>query len=223
VTDGVAERRPAPIRDLFATAVHRYGNAWADLAVATAVIVVLSTGLLLIISRDGVDLLTAGLVYGVAYFVFLGFVLLRGLPQRASGGRVAATYLAAVLNGLAAGFVTVGLVPLSIAVLPLFFFVVPAVAAGDAGLDAAWRGPALALRSFSRTWAVWLITLVFSMPVIVSVFLVVSNFGGVGTSILLALAISAPILWPVSALFVRAIYGDLTGRAVVAPQDRSDL
>jgi hypothetical protein len=30
-----------------------------------------------------------------------------------------------------------------------------------------------------------------------------------------------PIVWPFSALFVRALYGDLTGRAVVAPQDRT--
>jgi len=48
-------------------------------------------------------------------------------------------------------------------------------------------------------------------------------FAGVGTATLIALALSAPIVWPVAALFVRAIYGDLTGRAVVAPQDRSDL
>lgn len=220
---GLPVRRPAPIRDLFATAVHRYGTAWADLAVATAVAVALSTGLLLAVSRDGVNLFVAGLVYGVAYFMFLGFVLLRGLPAPAGPGRVAGTYLAAVLTGLAAGAVAVSIAPLSIALLPRFFFIVPAVAAGDAGLAAAWRGPMLAVQSFSRTWAVWLITLVFSLPVIVSVFLVVFAFAGVGTATLIALALSAPIVWPVAALFVRAIYGDLTGRAVVAPQDRSDL
>ena len=33
------EREPAPMSDLFATAVHRFGNAWADLVVATAVVV----------------------------------------------------------------------------------------------------------------------------------------------------------------------------------------
>jgi hypothetical protein len=70
---GLPVRRPAPIRDLFATAVHRYGTAWADLAVATAVAVALSTGLLLAVSRDGVNLFVAGLVYGVAYFMFLGW------------------------------------------------------------------------------------------------------------------------------------------------------
>ena len=28
-------RRPAPLLDLFATAVHRFGSAWADLVAAT--------------------------------------------------------------------------------------------------------------------------------------------------------------------------------------------
>jgi hypothetical protein len=223
VTGTAEPRRPAPIRDLFATAVHRYGNAWADLAVATAVAVAVATVLLLAISRDGISLFNASLIYGVAYFVFLGFVVLRGLPQRASAGRVAGTYVAAAVTGAVAGALVILAGPLAIVPLPLVFYVVPAVAAGDAGLDAAWRAPLLALRSFSRTWAVWLITLVFSMPVIISVFLIVYAVGGIGTSTLASLAISAPIVWPVAALLIRALYGDLTGRAVVAPQDRSDL
>jgi len=37
-----------------------------------------------------------------------------------------------------------------------------------------------------------------------------------------ALALAAPVAWPFSALFIRALYGDLTGRTVVAPQDRTD-
>ena len=38
---------------------------------------------------------------------------------------------------------------------------------------------------------------------------------------LLNLALAVPIVWPFSALFLRALYGDLTGRVVVAPQDRT--
>lgn len=216
-------RSQAPIRDLFATAVHRYGSAWADLAVATAVAVALATVSLLAVSRDGISVFTASLIYGVAFFAFVGFVILRGLPQRAPGRRVVATYVAGAATGVVAGTLVILAGPLAVVPLPLLLFIVPAVAAGDAGLDAVWRGPLLALRSFSRTWAVWLITLVFSTPVVISVFLVVYAFGSIGTSTLVSLALSAPIVWPVAALFVRALYGDLTGRAVVAPQDRSDL
>jgi hypothetical protein len=223
MTQPAAARQPAPIRDLFATAVHRYGTAWADLAVATAVAVAAATGLLLAISRDGIDLFTASLIYGVAYFGFLGFVVLRGLPHRAPAARVMATYAAAAVAGMLAGALVILGGPLAIIPLPVLFFVVPIVAAGDGGLSAAYRGPALSLRSFSRTWAVWLITLVFSIPVILSVFLVVYAFTSIGTATLVSLALSAPIVWPVAALFIRALYGDLTGRAVVAPQDRSDL
>jgi len=69
---------------------------------------------------------------------------------------------------------------------------------------------------------VWLITLVFSIPVMVSVFLIAFSFAAAGTATVVSLALAAPIVWPVSALFVRALYGDLTGRIVVAPEDRSE-
>jgi hypothetical protein len=39
----VAPRKQAPLGDLFATAVHRFGSAWADLVVATAVALGLAT------------------------------------------------------------------------------------------------------------------------------------------------------------------------------------
>ena len=117
--------------------------------------------------------------------------------------------------------------PQSFLLLPtstLFFllFAVPSVAAGDVGpLPAIPLAIVLAARNFARTYAVWLITLVFSLPVLISMFLVVSAFADGGTAVLFALVLSVPIIWPFSALFVRALYGDLTGRVVVAPQDRS--
>jgi hypothetical protein len=52
-------------------------------------------------------------------------------------------------------------------------------------------------------------------------FLMVQSFSGAITATLLAFALAAPIAWPFSALFIRALYGDLTGRLVVAPQDRT--
>jgi hypothetical protein len=70
-------------------------------------------------------------------------------------------------------------------------------------------------------WAVWLIIIAFSGPVVIAWFLFAQSFSGSVTGVLLALALAAPIAWPFSALFVRALYGDLTGRVVVAPQDRT--
>ena len=52
--------------------------------------------------------------------------------------------------------------------------------------------------------------------------LLVSAFAGSNvTSMVSGVALAAPIAWPFSALFLRALYGDLTGRVVVAPQDRT--
>ena len=50
----------------------------------------------------------------------------------------------------------------------------------------------------------------------------VETNSGVRKEIATGLALAAPIVWPFSALFTRALYGDLTGRSVVAPQDRTD-
>jgi hypothetical protein len=61
----------------------------------------------------------------------------------------------------------------------------------------------------------------FSAPVVLAMFLIVSAFAGNTTSILAGIGLAVPIIWPFSALFVRALYGDLTGRVVVAPQDRT--
>src|SRR5919197_853067 len=114
MSGSVGAGRPAPVRDLFATAVHRSGSAWADLAVATAVAVALATAAVVALSRDGVDLLTVSLTYGMAYFAFLGFVLLRGLPVAASRARVVRTYVAAAGTGIVAGLPVVLAGPLAV-------------------------------------------------------------------------------------------------------------
>ena len=112
--------------------------------------------------------------------------------------------------------------PLAVVPMPLFLFAVPAIAAGDVRpAGAITRSAALAVRNFSRTWMVWLITVFFTAPIVLAMFLLVSAFAGTTTSIVGGVALAAPIAWPFSALFLRALYGDLTGRVVVAPQDRT--
>jgi hypothetical protein len=160
--------------------------------------------------------------FGVAYFEVLGFVVLRGLPSRAPAGRVAATYGAGVAVGLTAGLLVLVLQPYSLVPLPALLLIIPAIAAGDRAPAAAFiHGPGLAFRNFGRTWTMWGITILFCGPIVISMFLMLTAVAGSVTATLLALALSAPIAWPVSALFIRALYGDLTGRVVVAPQDRT--
>jgi hypothetical protein len=219
---------PAPSRlaDLFASAVHRYGTVWADLLVASLGILLLATLPVVAVELAGSRATVVGTVsilsYAIAYFAFVAFVMLRGLPGRAPAGRVVATYATAVVTGILAAAILKVLATFIVVVLPFLLFAVPSVAAGDVGpLPAIPRGILLALRNFARTYAVWLITLVFSLPVLISMFLVVSAFAGGGKAVLFAVVLAVPVIWPFSALFVRALYGDLTGRVVVAPQDRS--
>src|SRR5262249_3424746 len=100
------EREPAPMSDLFATAVHRVGNAWADRVLATAVVVAIGFVPVLIVSssRGPSDIFVASVFsFGVAYFALLGFVMLRGLPAPAPRRQVIGTYAVAAVTGLVAG------------------------------------------------------------------------------------------------------------------------
>jgi hypothetical protein len=212
--------------DLFATAVHRFGSVWADLMVAAvAALAIASIPVVSVHVTGGTraqTLLVGVFSYSIGYFCLLGYVMLRGLPARAPRRRVVWTYMTAWLIGIISGALVVELATYAVAVLPLFLFAVPAIAAGDvAPAGAITRSAALAVRNFSRTWLVWLITVLFSAPVVLAMLLIVSAFAGNATSTVVGLALAAPIVWPFSALFVRALYGDLTGRAVVAPQDRT--
>jgi hypothetical protein len=222
-----ARSQPERLSDLFASAVHRLGAVWPDLALASIVLGVVAVIPPVIVHQAGRPgssvFVTSSLSFGIAYFAFVGWVVLRGLPQRAARGRVVATYGLAVPVGLVAGFLLLVLQPFVVIIVPLYWMAVPAVAAGD---TSAWRAPVLAgglaVRNFGRTWAVWLVTMVFSAPVMVSMFLIVTAFSGGAVAELLALACSVPVVWPFSALFVRALYGDLTGRRVLAAEDRTD-
>jgi hypothetical protein len=221
-----ATRPPAPLSDLFATAVHRFGRAWADLVVSTVIALAAGSVPLLVAASLGAGatprFIIGAMSYGVAYFGLLAHVVLHGLPAPPPRSRWVAAFLTAVPVGLLAAVVVLQLLWFAVVALPLLLFAVPSVAAGDqAPLRAVPRGAMLAIRTFNRTWGVWLITVLFSGPVVVAMFLIVSAFAGTVTASLIALAMAAPIVWPFSALFIRALYGDLTGRLVVAPQDRT--
>jgi hypothetical protein len=221
------ERRPpAPLSDLFATAVHRFGRAWADLVVSTVVALALGSVPVVVAEWAGAGttgvFVTGAVSYGVAYFALLAQVVLRGLPSPPPRERRVAAFLIAIPVGVLAGVIVLQLLWFAVVPLPLLLFAVPSVAAGDQPLlRAIPRGTMLALRTFNRTWGVWVITVLFSGPVVISMFLIVSSFAGAVGASLVALALAAPIVWPFSALFIRALYGDLTGRLVVAPQDRT--
>ena len=86
-----ASSEPARLSDLFASAVHRFGAVWPDLLVVSVIGTVLAGLPAVILHANGrpattVYVVTA-LAYGVAYFAFVGFVVLRGLPRPRPGGR----------------------------------------------------------------------------------------------------------------------------------------
>jgi hypothetical protein len=228
ITEGEAAPRPPrpPMQDLFASAVHRFGAVWADLVVASVIAFVLATIPVVAVHQGGGSVNETALIgrfaYGIAYFGVVAFVMLRGLPEPAPRRRVVWTYATAAMIGIVAAFLLAILGPYAVVPMPLLLFAVPAIAAGDVqpgGTIA--RSAALAVRNFSRTWLVWLITILFTAPIVVSMALVVYAFTSGGTAFLAGLALAAPIAWPFSALFTRALYADLTGRNVVAPEDRS--
>lgn len=212
--------------DLFASAVHRFGAVWADLVVGAVAALAGATVPVALVRLTGGTLaetiVVAFFAYAIAYFCLLGWVMLRGLPDPAPRRRVVWTYMTGVLIGILCGTVVLLLSTYAVVVLPIFLFAVPAIAAGDVGpAGAITHSAALAVRNFSRTWLVWLIMVLFSAPVVLAMLLIVSAFADNTTSTIIGLALAAPIVWPFSALFLRALYGDLTGRAVVAPQDRT--
>jgi hypothetical protein len=216
----------SPIQDLFASAVHRFGVVWADLVVASVVALAVASIPVVAVRAGGGSTRDASLIglfaYAIAYFAVVGFVMLRGLPEPAPARRVAWTYATAVMTAVLAGLVLQALGPYAVVPLPLLLFAVPAIAAGDVAPGGAFaRSAALAVRNFARTWLVWVITILFAAPIVVAMFLIVNAFASDSTSVLAGLALAAPIVWPFSALFTRALYGDLTGRAVVAPEDRT--
>lgn len=221
-----ARKTQTPMSDLFASAVHRFGSVWADLVVGSVAALVAATVPVALVRATGgtrpQTVLVAFFAYAIAYFCLLGWVVLRGLPEPAPRRRVVWTYMTAVLIGTLCGAITLVFSTYAVIVLPLFLFAVPAIAAGDVGpAGALTHSAALAVRNFSRTWLVWLIMVLFSAPVVLAMLLIVSAFADNTTSTVIGLALAAPIVWPFSALFLRALYGDLTGRAVVAPQDRT--
>jgi hypothetical protein len=221
-----APKQRTPMSDLFASAVHRFGSVWADLVVGAVAALAGATVPVVLVRATGGTLaetiVVAFFAYAIAYFCLLGWVMLRGLPEPAPRRRVVWTYMTGTLIGILSGAIVLVLSTYAVVVLPIFLFAVPAIAAGDVGpAGALTHSAALAVRNFSRTWLVWLIMVLFSAPVVLAMLLIVSAFADNTTSTVIGLALAAPIVWPFSALFLRALYGDLTGRAVVAPQDRT--
>ena len=138
-----ASSEPARLSDLFASAVHRFGAVWPDLLVVSVIGTVLAGLPAVILHANGrpattVYVVTA-LAYGVAYFAFVGFVVLRGLPVAAPRAQVLGTYVTATVIGLVTGLLLLFLQPFVVIVIPFFLLAVPAVAAGD-------RSPAGGLR-----------------------------------------------------------------------------
>ena len=94
--------------DLFATAVHRFGKVWADLMVAAVAALAIASLPVVAVRATGGSAAprrswSRSSPTRSAYFCLLGYVMLRGLPERAPRRRVVWTYMTAVLIGILCG------------------------------------------------------------------------------------------------------------------------
>lgn len=160
----------------------------------------------------------------VAYFVFLfafslGFLLFTAVVTTLVAGLDRARIPGIAITGLIVAAISAGLgtvfPPLMVVFFPLL--VIPAIVAG-AGDAPGWRavphGARLALRWFKRSYAVLLgVVLVAGATWFGFQILLTPLDDGIQRQI--ALALTTLIVWPVTALVYRNLYGDMTGRLVV--------
>jgi hypothetical protein len=162
--------------------------------------------------------------YGVLGFGYaLGHLALVGtlavLVTGAVRERAAAIAVAAVSGAVIAGVLCAVFPPLALLVYPPVAYAPIAAAAGDAsGLGALPHATALALRSFGRSVSALLGVVAVALAAWFGFVIALSPLGG-NDQKLAALTLSTLLVWPIAALVMRNVYGDLTGRTVLRRED----
>jgi hypothetical protein len=224
---------PAPtvgVSDIFATAFRRYGGGYLTfglLAVAMAI-----PAAAVFIALDASDVggrttVAVGSLLGTAvYFAFVGIV------TASLGGRVRRTLPAVVGTAalaappIAVVFVLVGIYAIVVLpfLLPFFALATVVTGAGDAtGVAACRRAIALVgrrgyLRSLGVMAGLELLALLLWLGLRIAFSPIEGRLGDiVGTALWVA------IVWPLSALLFRNLYGALTGRLVLRSSDDAGL
>ena len=162
--------------------------------------------------------------YGVLGFGYaLGHLALVGtlavLVTGAARERAPAIALAALFGALVAGALCAIFPPLAMLVYPPLAYAPIAAAAGDAdGLHALPQATALAVRSFGRSVSTLLGVATVGLAAWFGFVIALSPVGGSDQKVA-ALTLSTLFVWPIAALVMRNVYGDLTGRVVLRREE----
>ena len=214
---GPTGRALHPVGAYFEAAFRRFGINFGGYLLYTAVCGLPTIVAALIVTHTSIDAQVAGILLALSYT--LGLVFLTALTTTLVAGgtrdRLGSIVLATAVTGVIAGLVVWQILFLAIVLLPFALFPPIIAASGDAsGLAAVWGGVRATFRWFRRAYAcvlglvlvavgLWLgfTGLFFAVP------------GTLGEQ--LRLALTTLLMWPISALVFRNLYGDMTGRLVI--------
>jgi hypothetical protein len=214
---GPTGRPLQPVGAYFEAAFRRFGVNFGGYLLYALAFGLIPLGTALIVAalpvRSQVSYFAFLFAFSLGFLLFTAVVttLVAGLDRtRISTIAITCLIVAAIAAGLGTLFP-----PLMVVFFPLL--VIPAIVAGagDAeGWRAVPRGARLALRWFKRSYAVLLgVVLVAGATWFGFTILLTPLDDGIQRQI--ALALTTLVVWPVTALAYRNLYGDMTGRLVI--------
>lgn len=214
---GPTGRPLQPIGAYFEAAFRRFGINFGGYLLYTVVFGLIPLGAALIVAALPVNPQVAyfvflfGFTFGFALFTSVVTTLVSGLERSRVGAIVGTAVVVALLGAVLGTLLPV----LMVAFFP--FLILPPIvaAAGDAeGLRALTHGWRLALRWFRRAYAILLGVAVVTGAVWFGFTVLLTPLDD-GLQRQVALAITTLIVWPITALVYRNLYGDMTGRLVI--------
>jgi len=211
--EAVADESPLPTGAFFEAAFRRFGQRFLGYELWTLAALVIPGIVAIAVRPLSVDGPTA---YGVLGFGYaLGHLALVGtlavLVTGAARERAPAIALAALSGAIVAGVLC--------AIFPPLAYAPIAAAAGDAdGLRALPQATALAVRSFGRSVTALLGVAAVGLAAWFGFVIALSPLGGNDQKVV-ALTLSTLLVWPIAALVMRNVYGDLTGRVVLRREE----
>jgi hypothetical protein len=221
-TDGFATPEPPlPTGAFFEAAFRRFGQRFLGYELWT-VAALLIPGLVAVVvhplNLDGPPAYgVLGFGYALGHFALVGTlaVLVTGAARR----RAPAIATAAVAGAIVAGALCAILPPLAVLVYPPLAFAPIAAAAGDAdGLRALPYATALVVRSFGRIVSTLLGLVTIGLAAWFGFVIALTPLGGNDQKVA-ALTFTTLLVWPLAALVMRNVYGDLTGRVVLRREE----
>ena len=219
--DAVEPRPRHSVGALFEAALRRFGarlGAYLALTVVALVPTIVVFALLRDVDLGGfLDFGLAGFAYSLGIFGLCG--VLTALVTDDLRGRIGVIAAAVGIASVASGVLSGLFPPLAIVAFPVLAFIPIAVAAGDVSpVRAIGHALGLAGRNLGSVYLVLVAIVIWAA----------ANFFGFGIAFSpigreaqrpLAVVAMTLLTWPVAALVLRNLYGDLTGRLVIRDAD----